>query len=196
MLCPTWATHRTGHDMATASPSITLTPDLQSLLAGLRWRIRFFIWLEGLSLAVIWLGAMFWFSLALDYLPVLVGASEMPAIARGILLVGTGGVLAFILYRWILRRAFVQLGDRSMALLLERRFSGFQDSLVTSVELSDLPDHASPFSRELLGKTAEEAREGVGDVRYLRVFNTAPLVWKVLLAVAVGSSVFALYGTN
>src|SRR5688572_17920997 len=106
--------------MATASADIALTSDLQSLLAGLRWRIRLYIWLEGLSLAVIWLGLMFWLSLGLDYLPVLVGASEMPAVARGVLLLATGGVLAYVLYRWIFTRAFVPLGDRSMALLLER----------------------------------------------------------------------------
>jgi hypothetical protein len=182
--------------MATGSATVALTPDLQSLLAGLRWRIRFYIWLEGLSLAVIWLAAMFWFGFALDYLPVLVGASEMPALARGILLVATGGTLAFILYRWILSRAFVHLGDRSMALLLERRFSGFHDSLVTSVELADLPDHASAFSRELLGKTKDEARAEVGSVQYLRVFRTGPLAWKVLLAVGLGLSVFAFYGAN
>lgn len=182
--------------MATGSASVALTSDLQSLLAGLRWRIRLFIWLEGLSLAVIWLAAMFWIGFALDYLPVLVGASEMPAVARAILLVGTGGVLAFILYRWILSRAFVQLGDRSMALLLERRFSGFHDSLVTSVELAELPDHASAFSRELLGKTKDEARAEVASVHYLRVFNTGALTWKVLLATGLGLSVFAFYGAN
>ena len=182
--------------MAAGSATVELTSDLQSLLAGLRWRIRFYIWLEGLSLAVIWVASMFWFGFALDYLPVLVGASEMPAMARAILLVLTGGFLAFILYRWILSRAFVPLGDRSMALLLERRFSGFHDSLVTSVELADLPDHASPFSRELLGKTKDEARAEVGSVYYLRVFNSGRLVWKVLLAIAMGLSVFAFYGAN
>lgn len=187
---------RTGHDMAAGSTTVELSSDLQSLLAGLRWRIRVFIWLEGLSLAVIWVAAMFWIGFALDYLPVLVGASEMPAIARAILLLGTGGLLAFILYRWILSRAFVRLGDRSMALLLERRFESFHDSLVTSVELADLPDHASAFSRELLGKTKDEARAEVRSVQYLRVFNTGPLAWKVLLAVGLGLSVFAFYGTN
>jgi hypothetical protein len=182
--------------MATGSATVELTSDLQSLLAGLRWRIRLYIWLEGLSLAVIWLAAMFWIGFALDYLPVLVGASEMPAIARAILLVGTGGVLAYILYRWILSRAFVQLGDRSMALLLERRFSGFHDSLVTSVELADLPDHASTFSRELLGKTKDEARAEVGKVQYLQVFNSGSLAWKMLLAAVMGLTVFAFFGAN
>src|SRR5262245_38868357 len=111
--------------MATTYPEIALTSDLRSLLAGLRWRIRLYIGMEGLALAAIWLGAMFWIGFGLDYLPVLMGASEMPAMARGVLLTATGIVLAYILYRWIGRRAFVKLPSRSLALLLERRFDEF-----------------------------------------------------------------------
>src|SRR5438270_8015844 len=122
-------------DMATTYSEFALTSDLRSLLAGLRWRIRLYIWLEGLALAVIWLGLMFWLGFGLDYLPILMGSSEMPIIARAILLTATGGVLGYILYRWIFRRTFVHLGDRSMALLLERRFDLFNDSLVTAVEM-------------------------------------------------------------
>src|SRR5688500_13474574 len=107
--------------MATTYPDFALTNDLQSLLAGLRWRIRLYIWLEGLALAVTWVGLLFWIGWGLDYLPVLLGASEMPALARGILLAFTGVILAVILYRWIFRRTFVRLADRSMALLLERQ---------------------------------------------------------------------------
>src|SRR5437762_14301951 len=100
--------------MASTYPDIALTSDLQSLLAGLRWRIRLYIWSEGLALAVIWLGAMFWIGLGLDYLPVLMGASEMPLAARGLLLVMAVLGLVAILYRWIGRRAFVPLGNRSL----------------------------------------------------------------------------------
>jgi hypothetical protein len=182
--------------MATASPEIALAPDLRSLLAGLRWRIRLYIWLEGLALAVIWVGLMFWIGLALDYLPVLLGASEMPAVARGVLLALSGIVLAWILYRWILSRTFVRLSDRSMALLLERRYDGFHDSLVTAVEMAQAPDHASPFSRDLLVLTAKEARAGVGDVRYRQVFNTGSLAWKVLLALIVAGTLAAFFSTN
>ena len=182
--------------MATATPELVLTPDLRSLLAGLRWRIRAYIWLEGLALAVIWVGLMFWVGLGLDYLPVILGASEMPAAARGILLAATGIMLGYILYRFILSRTFVRLSDRSMALLLERQFDGFHDSLVTSVEMSAVPDHASAFSRDLLGLTAKEARAGVGDVRYRQVFNNASLAWKLLLAALVAGSVFVFFSTN
>jgi hypothetical protein len=182
--------------MASAYPEIALTSDLQALLAGLRWRIRLYIWAEGLSLAAVWLGVMFWVGLALDYLPVRMGASEMPAAARGVLLAATGIVLAYILYRWIGRRAFVRLGDRSMALLLERRYRQFDDSLVTAVEMAGAPDHATTFNRELLARTTDEARAGADDVRYLRVFNTGSLAQKVSLALLVVASIVGLYSTN
>src|SRR4051794_16822293 len=100
--------------MATTYPQFALTHDLRSLLAGLRWRIRLYIWLEGLALAVVWLGFMFWAGFGLDYLPVLMGAGEMPLLPRAILLTATGIVFAYILYRWIFNRIFVRLGDRSM----------------------------------------------------------------------------------
>jgi hypothetical protein len=183
-------------DMATVTPNIALTPDLESLLAGLRWRIRLYIWAEGLSLAVLWLGLMFWIGFALDYLPVLMGASEMPIQARGVLLALTGLALAAILYRWIFLRTFVPLGDRSMALLLERTFREFDDSLVTSVELAKSPDHASPFSRELLSRTTDEARARVGDVRLARVFNLRTLGWEVAAAVLMLASVASFYAVN
>lgn len=179
--------------MASTYPEIALTSDLQSLLAGLRRRIRLYIWAEGIALAILWVGAMFWIGLGLDYLPVLMGASEMPAAPRAVLLGTTGLVLAYILYRWIGRRALVELSDRSMALLLERRFDAFHDSLVTAVEMSKVPDHASAFNRELLARTSDQARLGVKQVHYFRVFNVGALAKKVIAAVAMLASVGAFY---
>jgi hypothetical protein len=182
--------------MATTYPEIALAPDLRSLLAGLRWRIRLYVWLEGLALAVLWLGLMFWIGLALDYLPVRLGASEMPAAARGVILAITGGITAYILYRWILRRTFVRLGDQSMALLLERRFDRFDDSLVTAVEMSALPDHASAFNRELLARTSDQARARVKEVRYSAVFNNRSLGWTLAAAMLMATSLLAFSAVN
>jgi hypothetical protein len=182
--------------MATTLPPTVLTTYPRSLLSGLRWRIRLYVWLEGLALAVIWLGLMFWISLGLDYLPVLVGASEMPAFARGGLLVATAIVLAWLLYQFVLRRTFVRLADRSMALLLERKFTGFHDSLVTAVEMADVPDHATSFSRELLSKTSDEAFEAAGNVSYGRVMRYGRLNLRLLAAIALAVSVIAFWGTN
>jgi hypothetical protein len=182
--------------MASTYPEIALSSDLQSLLAGLRWRIRLYIWAEGIALALIWLGLMFWVGFGLDYLPVLMGSSEMPVGPRAFLLAATGIALAAILYRWIGRRTFVPLGDRSLALLLERRFGQFHDSLVTAVEMADLPDHASVFSRELLARTTDEARAEADSVSYLHVFNITALVQKLALAILVIGSLFGFYAVN
>jgi len=181
--------------MATTLP-IAVNPYPRWLLAGLRWRIRLYVLLEGLSLAVIWLVAMFWVSLGLDYLPVLVGSSEMPAAARGVLLFITAAILAWMLYYFILRRTVVRLADRSMALLLERKFRSFDDSLVTAVEMAQVPDHASPFSRDLLAKTSDEAFAAAGDVRYGQVMNYGRLNVRLTAAVMLALSVAAFGALN
>ena len=123
----------------------------------------------------------FWASLAIDYLPVLVGASELPVATRAILLTGISLTLAYILYRWILQRTFVQLADRSMAVLLERKYENFQDRLVTAVEMHNRPDHAEEFSAEMLEQTTGELSEHLNQVKLHRVFNKAALLKRFLL---------------
>ncbi len=176
--------------MATAKTTLELNPGIRSVLAGVRRRIRFYVLLEGLSLAVIWIGVTFWFAFALDYLPVLVGASEMPATARGVLLAGIAGVFIYILYRYIGQRLFVPLHDRSMAVLLERKFAGLQDSLVTAVEMEESPQHAAEFNLEMLSRTAERAGAGAGQLHVGQVFNYGPLAIKVTAALVLVSLFF------
>ena len=161
-------------------PPSQLDPRIRTLLARLRWRIRGYVWLEGLAVSCVWLGLTFWGGLALDYLPVLVGASEMPRVARAVVLVSIAVVLALILYRWIFRRIFVPLADRNLAMILERRFAGFRDSLVTTVELTEQPDHAESFDLEMLTRTGHEALASMPDVRLGQVFNFRPLLRALL----------------
>ncbi len=147
-----------------------------SLLSALRRRIRWYVWTEGLALVVMWLGLSFWIGLAVDYLPVLVGADEMPVPARMLLLAVIVLVAIWILWHWVLRRALRRLPRRSMAVLVERQFPVFRDSLVTSVELSSQPDHAAEFSPEMLAATMRRADSELNQVRLGKVFNYAPLV--------------------
>src|SRR6185436_16257007 len=179
--------------MATAKPTLELNPGIRSVLSGVRLRIRFYVLLEGLSLAFIWLGLTFWIAFALDYLPILVGASEMPAVARGVMLAGIAGFLFYILYRYIGRRLFVPLHDRSMAVLLERRFAGLQDSLVTAVEMEESPRHAADFNLEMLSRTAERAGTGAAQLHVGQVFNYLPLVLKFLAALALAATVVVTF---
>jgi len=152
-----------------------LSPEIGRLLHRLRWRIRAYVWLEGLAVALVWLGATFWVGLGLDYLPVLIGADEMPRLARLILLGAIAAVMAWILYRWIARRAFVRLSSSSMAVLLERQFPEFRDSLVTAVELSGRTGDIPPRSQEMLAHAAADAQSHLDLVQLRRVFNFVPL---------------------
>lgn len=161
-----------------------LPSEIRSILARLQSRIRRYVIFEGLAIAVIWLGLTFWLGLALDYLPVLLGASEMPRGVRVFLLLVIAGVLAYILNRWVLRRLFVRLRETSMAILLERRFPSLRDSLVTAVELNDQDlskeNHEdAELHREMLSKARSEAVDRVRNIELDDVFNRRPL-WSAM----------------
>lgn len=168
---------------------------IRSLLSRLRRRVRAYVWIEGISLAVAWLGLTFWLVYLIDYwLLVRVFAVEFPWYLRAILLGGISLGLLFIVYRWIIRRAFANLADHSMAVVLERRFGQFQDSLVTTVEMGEHPDHATPFSTRMLTHTTQDAIAQVPHIRLREVFNFVPLVVAGILAVVLAASIglFAL----
>ncbi|MEC7566385.1 MAG: hypothetical protein VX738_11955, partial [Planctomycetota bacterium] len=176
-------------------------PRIQGLLQSLRSRIRIFVWLEGFSLAIIWVASMFWIGLAMDYLPILLGANELSPPARGILLGIVAVAFGYILYHWVFRRAFVKFSDRSMAILLERQFAGFNDSLVTSVTLknqgaSDINSPEDTYSTQMLSETIETALLSVDSVNVNQVFNKPLLLKRALLACLLLLSVGVFTVTN
>ncbi|HEY2892553.1 MAG TPA: hypothetical protein VGJ16_00010 [Pirellulales bacterium] len=178
--------------VATQHRSPRLDPPVAALLARLRRRIRAYLWVDGLAALVVTLGAAFWLSLALDWVV------EPPVGLRIILLVAA--VLALV---WVLARMFgaqlrVPLNDRSMALLLERRFRRFQDALVTSVELADQPDHAAEFNPEMLAHTRRAASEQSAQVDVRAVFNSKPLARRVVAAAALvlATVLFAIFAPD
>jgi hypothetical protein len=173
-----------------------LAADIRSLLARLRRRIRVYVWIDGLALGVIWLGATFWIGLAIDYLPVMLGASEMPRGARLLLLVVIGLLLAMVLYRSVLRRAFARLPDHSMAVLVERRFERFHDALVTAVELAEQPEHARQFNPDMLARTRSLAESQAERIRVREIFRLGPLALRVALAAALVGSIGLLYAVD
>ena len=188
-----------------------LDPKIQQLLQSLRARIKMYVWVEGISLSLIWVTSMFWIGLAMDYLPILVGANELSAVARGILLVIVASAFGYILYRWVFQRAFVTFSDRSMAILLERQFSAFNDSLVTSVTLkkdsvgaatsSDDDDEADgvksvTYSKQMLSDTVESALLSLDGVDVNQVFNKRLLLKRVAIALALIASVILFAVTN
>ena len=194
---------RRGEPMTANTTTTQLEPNIRARLGALRWRIRAYVWIEGLALIVAWIGLMFWIGFALDYVPVLLGfylpsvlgLDEMSRIERLVLLGVVGAVAAWIFYRWILRRAFVRLADHSMAVLLERQFGEDHDSLLTVVEMSEEPAHALDFNSEMLRSTSVAATSQLQHVQMRRVFRHVPLWGSLILAMLVVCSIMAFSWT-
>ena len=160
-----------------------LDPALGSLLARPRRRICAYLWADGLAAVLVLLGVAFWVTLALDW------TFEPPRAFRVGVLALLAAAIVDVVVRFLLARLLVRLADRNMALVLERRFGRFHDSLLTSVELAESPDHAADFNVDMLAHTRRDALRQSSAVELGEVFNAAPLVRRVSLALAlVGST--------
>ncbi|MGA2257275.1 MAG: hypothetical protein ABSG53_21680, partial [Thermoguttaceae bacterium] len=164
-------------------PSPHLPPAIRRQLGALRARIRRYVWLEGLAAIAVWLGAAFWGSMAIDW------CFELPRAVRGALLAAAGIGLGVVLFRFILRRAFVRLSDTNMATILERQFPQLNDSLLTSVFLLDRPIEPSGFNPQMLVNTSNLAQQRLDKVPISEVFNPMPLVRKVVVALGLALTV-------
>jgi hypothetical protein len=165
-----------------------LAAGVRAMLRALRWRIRRYVWIQGLASAVVWLGVAFWASLACDWF------FEPSRNARVALLGIVGVVLVWVVFRLIVERLFVRLTDANMAMLLERRFPQFGDSLLTAVELAEVEapaegDNADECSAHMLAQTCRDAAVPIHEVRLSRVFDPAPLRTSLLAAVLLTAAV-------
>ena len=151
------------------SPTPQLAPPVRGLLAALRRQIRRYVWLEGLAATAAVLALAFWLSLGVDWY-----FEPSPVVRQGLLAAGAI-VGAVVLVRWTLRRLWVRLSDRNMALLIERRFGRFEESLLTAVELGERDDPLADYGREMLAHTCDDALSHAADVNLRDVFNMAPL---------------------
>jgi hypothetical protein len=147
-----------------------LAPQIVSMLAGLRRRIFAYVCAEGLARGVAWLGIAFWVALALDW-------SMEPPVWFRYGLVGLAGIgLLYVLYRFIFRRLWLPIADHNLALVLERRFREFDESLLTTVELTEQPGHASAFHPQMLAAAEHAAIRRTAGVRLAEVFRRGPLM--------------------
>ena len=169
----------------TSSPE--LAPGIRELLVAVRRRIRRYVWLEGLAATVAVLGLAFWLSLGADWF------FEPPREVRFVFLATIAAAGLFSLVWFLLRRIVARLSDRSMAILLERRFGNLQDSLVTAVELtaSGKPVEIDTYGREMLSETCREAARRSRQVQLNAVFNFRPLGQAVVAAGAIVLSIVA-----
>ncbi len=167
-----------------------VSPAVQSALEGLRWRIRRYVWLEGLGGVAAWLGLAFWATLLVDWF------FEPGPFVRGLTLGAILAVLAVIAWRLIGRRALVRITDGNVATVLERHFPQLDDSLLTAVVLSGRND--DEIDDRMLAETCRQAAARLAAVDVHRVFDPRPLRAKCgaggLLALSVVA--FALFASD
>jgi hypothetical protein len=157
---------------------------LRVLLATLRRQTRGWIWVESLAWLCLAAVAFFWASLVIDW------CVEPPRWARAVLLAAAAAGLAAIAYRKLVGRLATDLGDTSLAVVVERAHPSFRDSLSTAIELADQP--AADVNPELLARTAAEATAHIGQVRPERIFRRRQLAMLAFAAVAAMASIAGL----
>ncbi len=159
-----------------------LDPRLTSLLQSLRQRIRrYVVWDSLLAVAAVVLSA-FWLGLALDYLPVQLGGTEMPRLARTLLLLVVAAAVVAILLRMLVGRLSRPLPDDSLALLVERHHPKLGGRLVTAVQLNEPGREGDSHSPALLQEVHDQAAAAIDEVDPNRVFRKEPLVRKAMIA--------------
>ena len=163
-----------------------LDPSLNSLLQTLRSRIRRYIVCDSLLAVLALVLSAFWIGLALDYLPVQLGGTEMPRLARTLLLgVLAAGIVA-VLFKMLAGRLHRPLPDDSLALLVERHHPSLGGRLVTAVQLNETGRTGDSHSRTLLDHVHAEATAEIDKVDPNRVFRIQPLLHKLAIAGPLG----------
>ncbi len=163
------------------SATTYLDPQLSTLLGSLRHRVRrYVVWDSLLAIGVVVLVG-FWIGLALDYVPVTLGGTEMPRLARTILLIFVALLIVAIVARMLIGRLGRALPDDSLALLIERHHPGLGGRLVTAVQLNEPGRSGDTHSRALLRRVHIEAAAAVDQVDPNRVFRWQPLLRKALI---------------
>jgi len=171
---------------------------IDRVLGSLRNKIRLYVVVQGLFLVAAWICAWFWIAFAIDYIPVLLGFSELSQPVRLILLLVVATGAAVILYRLVFSRAIRSLDKQSLAMLLERRFPELKDALATVVNTE--PSTASQRGgnddrnhQQMLARAMNHAESTLQRKAVSEVFNLRPLIVAglVTLALMFGTGWFA-----
>ncbi|GAA5506240.1 polyketide synthase [Novipirellula caenicola] len=160
---------------------LSLDPKLRQLIDSLRQRIRRYVVIDSLLAIVSVVLAAFWIGLALDYGPVLMGGTEMPPLARLILLIVVAVIVVLIVGRLLIGRLRRPLPDDSLALLLERQHPHLGGRLVTTIQLNQSGRVYDSHAEELLKQVHLQATQAVDNVDTSRVFSWQPIVRKSMI---------------
>lgn len=171
-----------------------LDPQLRKLLTSLRGRVRRYIVADSLLAIAVFIFAAFWIGLAIDFIPVRLGGTEMPRSARTVLLIAVGIALGVVVWRLLVGRLQKPLPDDSLALLVERHHPEIGGRLVTAVQLEQGGRMGDAHAPALLRRVHAEAAAAVGGVDSNRIFRWQPLINKIWLVVPlmIATIVFAV----
>ena len=159
----------------------------------MRRRIRWIVLVEGFVAIIIAILVCFWVAFALDYVPVVFGFRELSSTARALLL-SVAVIIALVqLYRFIGRRFFVSLRNRSLALLVEKKHPDFEESLITTVSDIESAGRAEiPIDAEMVQLTKTKAESLVEEVDPKEIVSFEFLRVSAVLACLLAVSVIGL----
>ncbi|GAB4161654.1 MAG: hypothetical protein Tsb009_38890 [Planctomycetaceae bacterium] len=171
-----------------------IRPEVQDVLGNLKGKIRWYVCVEGLALVLVVLELLFWISYSIDWLWFLITKFELAEWFRmGFNLFALGILMTAITY-WIGLRLFRRMQNKPLALVLERRFPGLNDRLVTSVELEKtVTGKESDLTASMLNRTVEAARKDATRIQVGDVFELAPVRLAVIGALVAVISIVS-YG--
>lgn len=147
-------------------------------LSAIAALIRNYVLIEALLWIALWCLASFWLGGMLDYLPVTAGASETPRAVRIGLLALMAAGSGWILVVRLARRVFANLPQKSLALLVERKYPEFNNELVTAVELSSKSeaDVSNPDAyRAMLSNVHASVGRRIATVEPVTLLNWQPI---------------------
>ena len=154
------------------------SPSIDAMLTRLRSKIRAYVAVEGVAWSVTCLIGLFWLTFLIDYLPVRFGGRELSLVARQAVLVVTGILVAWVLYRFVFQRLFAKLRNVGLATLVERSYPEFNDSLLTTVH-HWVSKSNQPADARMLERTQRQAEAHVPHVDLSKVLNSTPVAKSV-----------------
>jgi len=160
-----------------------LPANIAARFAQLRTSIRAYVLLRGLCLLVAFVLFAFWYVYVVDRL------FELPLWGRMALLGVVALQVLLLGIELLFNRLRVPLSDRTLSILLERRFGKFSDSLLTSVELRNRKSEGQ-FDPKMFAKLESEAEQTASEVSVAQMFRWTPLVYPILAALLLGGTVY------
>ncbi len=171
--------------------TVSLDPQLRALLGAVRRRIRQYIVVDSLLAIAALVLMAFWLGLAIDFLPVRLGGTEMPRSARTILLVGVGLAVMVLVVKLLANRLRKPLRDDSLAILVERHHPELAGRLVTAVQLTQPNRTSDSHEPALLQKVHDDAVAVVDQIEPRRIFRFQPLWRKAWVVGPLGIALIA-----